>query len=107
MQHLTAPELSGWITDTSRPAPLLLDVREPWEFSTCHIDGALPMPMRSIPARLSELDQTRPIVCICHHGARSLQVAHFLEQNDFTAVSNLTGGVHAWAQLVDPAMPVY
>ena len=107
MRHLTAPELAAWIADTARAQPVLLDVREPWEFETCHLPGALPIPMRTIPARLAELDVDAPIVCICHHGARSMQVAGFLEQNGFTQISNLTGGVHAWAQQVDSGMPTY
>ena len=107
MQHLSAPELAQWLTDDARPRPVLLDVREPWEFQTCHIDGAAAMPMRTVPARLAELDPDLPVVCICHHGARSMQVANFLEQNGFADVSNLTGGVHAWALQVDPTMPTY
>ncbi|MEC5215750.1 rhodanese-related sulfurtransferase [Actimicrobium sp. GrIS 1.19] len=107
MQHLTAPELAALINDPARSTPLLLDVRESWEFETCHIAGAVSMPMRSIPARLAELDDAAAVICICHHGARSMQVAHFLEQQGFTDVTNLTGGVHAWAQQVDNAMPVY
>ena len=63
--------------------------------------------MNSIPARLQELDEDLPIVCICHHGARSASVAAFLERNGFTQVTNLTGGVHAWALQVDNSMPTY
>lgn len=107
MQHLSAPELAQWLKDDTRPRPLLLDVREPWEFQTCHIDGAAAMPMRTVPARLAELDPDLHVVCICHHGARSMQVASFLEQNGFADVSNLTGGVHAWALQVDNTMPTY
>jgi rhodanese-related sulfurtransferase len=107
MQHLSAPELAQWLANDARPRPVLLDVREPWEFQTCHIDGAAAMPMRTVPARLAELDPDLPVVCICHHGARSMQVASFLEQNGFADVSNLTGGVHAWALQVDPTMPTY
>ena len=107
MQHLSAPELAQLLADDARPRPVLLDVREPWEFQTCHIDGAAAMPMRTVPARLAELDPDLPVVCICHHGARSMQVASFLEQNGFADVSNLTGGVHAWALQVDNNMPTY
>lgn len=107
MQHITAPELAVWIADESRPKPVLLDVREPWEFQTCHIAGSIPIPMNSIPERLQELEEDAPIVCICHHGARSMSVAAFLERNGFTQVTNLTGGVHAWALQVDNSMPTY
>ncbi|WP_334189828.1 rhodanese-like domain-containing protein [Noviherbaspirillum sp.] len=107
MQTLTAPELAVWLADENRPKPLLLDVREPWEFQTCHIEGAVPMPMNTVPARMQELDEDAAIVCICHHGARSMSVAAFLERNGFPNVINLTGGVHAWAQQVDGSMPTY
>lgn len=107
MQHLSAPELAAWINDPARPTPILLDVREPWEFATCRLDGAVLMPMRTIPTRLTELDDDAPIVCICHHGARSMQVAHFLEQHGYSEVINLTGGIDAWARQVDSAVPLY
>lgn len=107
MHTLTAPELAAWLEDSSRPKPVLLDVREPWEFQTCHIDGSVLVPMNTIPARLTELEEDAAIVCICHHGARSMQVAAFLERNGFSDVTNLTGGVHAWAQQVDRSMPTY
>jgi len=107
MQTLTAPELAAWLADPSREKPVLLDVREPWEFQTCRIEGSVPIPMNSIPARMQELDDEAPIVCICHHGARSMSVASFLERNGFSQVINLTGGVHAWALQVDNSMPTY
>lgn len=107
MQTVTAPELATWLADDTRAKPVLLDVREPWEFQTCHIAGSVPMPMNSVPARMQELEDDAPIVCICHHGARSMSVAAFLERNGFTNVTNLTGGVHAWALQVDSSMPTY
>ena len=107
MNHLTAPELAAWLADPARPRPLLLDVREDWEFATCKIDGATQIPMNTIPARLQELDEDAEIVCICHHGARSMSVAAFLERNGFTKVTNLSGGIHAWAVQVDSTMPTY
>lgn len=107
MKTITAPELAAWLGDASRAKPLLLDVRENWEFETCRIEGSTLVPMNSVPARLQELDEDAEIVCICHHGARSAAVGSFLERNGFTNITNLTGGVHAWAVLVDPAMPKY
>jgi len=107
MEHITALELADWLADEARPSPLLLDVRENWEYETCHIDGATLMPMNTIPARIDDLDEDAAIVCICHHGARSMQVAAFLEHNGFGKITNLTGGIHAWAVQVDSAMPKY
>ena len=107
MEHVSALDLAAWLADPSRPRPFLLDVREHWEFDTCHVEGAALMPMNSIPARIDDLDEDAAIVCICHHGARSMQVAAFLERNGFAKVTNLTGGMHAWALQVDGAMPTY
>ncbi len=107
MKHLTAPELANWLEDPQRPAPVLLDVREPWEYDICRIDGSMLVPMNTVPSHLEELGKNQPIVCLCHHGARSLQVAAFLEQEGFTDISNLTGGIHAWSQQVDQAMATY
>lgn len=105
--HIDVTELSGWLEDDKRPNPILLDVREFSEVQLCQIPGSIHMAMNTVPARLDELDQEIPIVCICHHGARSMQVAHFLKQHGFEAVFNLTGGIHAWAMLVDPSMEMY
>lgn len=107
MQHITAPELAAWLNDKTKNPPLLLDVREPWEHETCHIPHVVLMPMQTVPVRLQELDPDAVIVCVCHHGGRSMQVANFLERNGFPHVINLSGGVHAWAQQVDPSMPTY
>lgn len=97
-------------TETGR-APVVLDVREPWELQTASVKpGAfevIPMPMRSVPARYLELDKDQPIACLCHHGARSAQVAHFLMQQGFTAIANIHGGIHAWAMEKDPTVPIY
>lgn len=107
MQHITAPDLANWLADPSRAKPVLLDVREPWEYQTCHIAGAIAMPMQSVPSRHVELNEQAPIVCICHHGMRSAQVGTFLERSGFREVINLTGGIHAWALQVDSSMPTY
>jgi rhodanese-related sulfurtransferase len=71
MKTLNVFELAAWLADDLRLQPVLLDVREEWEFQAGHIEGAVPMPMNTISDRLSELDRQQPIVCICHHGARS------------------------------------
>lgn len=107
MQQLSPDGLKRWLADGERAAPYLLDVREPWEYARCHIDGARPMPMNTVPSRLAELPQEQDIVVVCHHGMRSQQVALFLERAGFTRVHNLQGGVHAWALEVDPGMPRY
>lgn len=107
MQQLRASQLAQWLADDSRPDPLLLDVREPWEFELCHLDGAQHMPMQQVPVRFGELNPDQDIVVICHHGARSMQVGMFLESRGFAAINNLAGGVEAWATEVDPSMRRY
>jgi len=104
---LSVRELADWLGDPARAAPQLLDVREPWEHALCHIEGAALVPMAAVPAAAATLDPARPLVCICHHGARSAQVALFLQRQGFAHVLNLTGGIDAWARHVDPAMATY
>lgn len=107
MKTLSAPELAHWLADDSRAKPLLLDVREPWEYERCHLAGASLVPMRELPARLDEIEPDAPVVCICHHGTRSAHAAMFLARQGIADVYNLTGGVDSWARHVDPAMPTY
>ena len=87
--------------------PMLLDVREPWEFEICHIDGSVNIPMGQVPQRLEQLQTASEIVVICHHGIRSQQVIIFLQQQSAAALVNLDGGIDAWARTIDPDMPVY
>jgi rhodanese-related sulfurtransferase len=107
MQQLSPQQLKDWLDDAARAAPTLLDVREPWEFATGHIANSVSMPMQSVPSQLQELEAEAPYVLICHHGARSQQVAMFLERNGFNQTFNLDGGVDAWSRSVDPALPQY
>lgn len=107
MKQISAPELAAWLADASREKPLLLDVREPWEFERARIEGARLVPMREVPSRVGEIDASKPVVAICHHGGRSMQVAVFLEKAGYKNVHNLVGGVDAWSRTVDPSVPVY
>lgn len=105
MQQITPAQLAGELESGERP--ILLDVREQWEYNHCRIEGSQLMPMQSVPQRVAELDPAKRIVCICHHGARSMQVGLFLESKGFADVVNLSGGIAAWARNVDPTMPTY
>ena len=110
MQNLSPRDLADWLADPAREQPLLLDVREPWEFALCHLPESRHVPMGQIPGRWEELNdrpEGTPVVCICHHGGRSMQVAMFLERLGVSPVFNLAGGVHGWAADVDPAMATY
>lgn len=104
MQNFNAVELKEYLTQAN---PLLLDVREPWEFKVCRIEGSQLMPMREVPVKIKTLDPEQETVVICHHGVRSYQVCHFLERNGFSKVINLAGGVAAWARDVDHQMETY
>jgi len=106
-------ELSSWLARHQEAGPaVVLDVREPAEWRTASIQPAdgftlLNMSMASVPPRLSELDPDTPIACLCHHGGRSMQVAQFLLNQGFSRVANIAGGIHAWADEVDQAIPKY
>lgn len=92
----------------SEHPPLLLDVREPWEFQTAHIHDAKLMPMNEVPARaFHELDEDQPIAVLCHHGARSLSVANWLRQQGFEKAQSVAGGIDLWSRAIDPAVPRY
>ena len=103
---MTATEVHRHLQQTD-PPPLLLDVRESWEFTTCRIDGSELLPMGRIPSEFSQLDPGRETIVICHHGVRSYQVAIYLERQGFSNLINLSGGVAAWAREVDPSMATY
>ncbi|MFC3531438.1 rhodanese-like domain-containing protein [Vogesella facilis] len=105
--EITARDLAAWLADDSRAKPLLLDVREDWEYALCHIVGSQQMVMNLVPLRHNELPDDVPIVTICHHGVRSFQVGLYLQNAGFEQVLSLRGGVDAWANEVDPAMARY
>jgi rhodanese-related sulfurtransferase len=86
---------------------VLLDVREPDELEKASLAWAKHVPMAQVPERLTELPHDKPIVVMCHGGFRSNRVAQYLRQNGYTDVSNLTGGIDAWSQHIDPTVPVY
>jgi rhodanese-related sulfurtransferase len=90
---------------------IVLDVREAWEVQTASIRphgyALVAIPMGELPGRLAELDPTRSVACLCHHGARSLRVAAFLEHNGFERLANITGGIDAWSHENDPTVPRY
>lgn len=109
LQQIGAGELLAMCA--ASPAPLLLDVREPWESQLASIRieavNSLAIPMGQIPERLAELNPLQPVVCYCHHGVRSLQVVAFLQRAGFACVYNLAGGIDAWSLEIDAALPRY
>ncbi len=112
IEQIPPSGLNDWIAARQAAGtPVVLDVREPWELQTASVraDGftLVKIPMGEIPTRLAELDADTPIACLCHHGARSLRVAQFLQQNGFADVVNVSGGIDAWSLQCDPAVPRY
>jgi len=86
----------------------LLDVREPWEYETAHMEGSRHIPMGEIPARFNqELDPEQHIVVVCHHGVRSMNVTAWLRQQGFDKVQSLRGGIDRWSREIDPSVPLY
>jgi rhodanese-related sulfurtransferase len=86
--------------------PVLLDVRKPWEFGYCHIEGSVLIPLDALQSRLTELDRQRAVITICHVGMRSLMAAEYLKSSGFQARS-LEGGIDLWAERIDPSMARY
>lgn len=107
IRDLAPSELLRWRADAERRAPAVVDVREPWELERCALSDVIHVPMHELPARLGELPRDRELVVVCHHGVRSRLAATFLARSGFAQVWNLAGGMAAWAEDVDPAMPRY
>ena len=104
MPSITVEELKQ-LRDAGKE-PFLLDVREPHEYQICNLGGHL-IPLNDLPKRVNELDSSREIVVHCKMGGRSAKAVDFLRQSGFTKVKNLTGGINAWAEKVDPKVPKY
>ena len=104
MRRFSAKDLQDYLKHTQ---PLLLDVREQWEFDYCKIEGSVLIPMGELPAKLTTLDPNEDIIMICHHGIRSRQMGYYMEQAGFQNITNLEGGVEQWAEDVDKMMKRY
>lgn len=105
MQSITPQDLKDRID--SGNVPVLIDVREPWEYETCRIDGSQNIPMSEINAALEKMDKDTERVIICHYGMRSQQVAGYLASLGYKKIFNLEGGIDEWARTVAPDMPQY
>jgi len=106
MREMSAQELHGYLK-SGQISPILLDVREPWEYDICSLDNSRLIPMRQIPAASHDLDPQQAYVVICHHGIRSRQAGLYLERIGFKDLINLNGGIDAWARTVDLDMDTY
>jgi rhodanese-related sulfurtransferase len=113
MRHFSPLQLKEYLSSLSNndDQPLLLDVREQWEFDYCNIEGSVLIPMGELAAELDsftdEYDYDREIIMICHHGIRSRQMGYYMEQTGYKNIINLDGGVEQWAEDVDKTMKRY
>ena len=112
IDQIRPSELSQWLASMSQHGePVVLDVREPAELQAASVqaDGfrLLTIPMGDIPSRLDELQSGQPVACLCHHGARSMRVAAFLQSRGYERVANIAGGIQAWSEELDPRVPQY
>ena len=116
LEQITPAQFSEWSTQhgTADKKALIIDVREPNEWAIVSLPPAaadapydvLHLSMGSIPGELNQLDPDRPTAFLCHHGQRSNMVGLFLQQNGFTQLANIQGGIDAWA-LIEPSLPRY
>jgi rhodanese-related sulfurtransferase len=86
---------------------LFVDVREPWEYQTTHIEGSVLIPLGQIPANLARLENAAQLVLFCHHGMRSLDAAAWLRAQGVEGAKSMTGGIERWSTEVDPSVPRY
>jgi rhodanese-related sulfurtransferase len=105
MQTILPEELKKRLDASEKP--ILLDVREPWEFSICKIEGSVNISMSEPEKLINKLNANDEIIAICHHGMRSFQVCNYLENNGFNKVLNLDGGIDSWAKTIDTDMAQY
>ena len=105
MADVSVLELKA-LMDAGR-APLVIDVREPHEYQICRIEGTVLIPLGDLPNRVGELDPDVEVIMQCRSGVRSGKAAAFLRERGFKSVHNLTGGILAWIDQVDPSQPKY
>lgn len=85
----------------------VVDVREPWEIEICAIGDALHIPLGTLPDRLDEVPTDKPVVVVCHHGARSARAVGLMRGRGIAGAVNLKGGIDAWALRIEPGMARY
>ncbi len=85
----------------------IVDVREPWEYEQGHIEGAVLIPLQTLPGRLDDVPGDRPVIINCHHGGRSMQAVQFLRAQGHANVTNLEGGIDRWSLDIDSSIARY
>ena len=108
----TAEQVQRWLAEdqaSGEATDWLIDCREPGEWSICQIEGATLIPMQQTPDQLENI-QSRSgsrLVVYCHHGVRSLQVAHYLRNQGIVHAQSMAGGIDWWSQTIDTSVPRY
>lgn len=96
MRDIEPVELNDLLQSESRP--VVVDVREPWEYAQGHIAGAKLIPLGELNRRLKELDPSQPVAVICASGSRSQSAAALLGQQGYETIYNVVGGTFNWMQ---------
>jgi rhodanese-related sulfurtransferase len=105
LEHLSPTDVAALLaTDTP---PIVIDVREPWEYDIAHLAGSVLIPLSTLPTRVETLDPMQRYALLCHHGMRSEMAGNWLAQHGFTQLINIDGGIDAWSADVDPSLPRY
>ncbi len=106
-EEISVKELKEWL-DTGQDV-VVLDVREAHEVRICSLSNTFHIPLGELSDRLSELDgvKSRDLVVYCRTGRRSEAACEFLRENGFANACNLTGGIHAWSDEIDPSLKKY
>jgi len=105
IQHLNPADVAALLTGDD--APIIIDVREQWEYDLVHLPVSTLIPLNSLASKASDLDPSRSYALLCHHGMRSEMAANWLMQHGFSRLINIDGGIDAWSMDVDPSLPRY
>jgi adenylyltransferase/sulfurtransferase len=86
---------------------LLVDVREPWKYALCRLEGAKLIPLGSLASNVAALPDADPVICYCHHGMRSLDAVAWLRGQGIDGAKSLAGGIDRWSLEVNPRVSRY
>ncbi len=102
VKEIDATQLAQWVQDASHKLRVI-DVRQMEEIAHGTVPKAEALPLHILPAKVQELDKAEKLIMVCRSGARSAQACMFLQQQGFSNVYNLRGGMMAWVQNGFPA----
>ena len=95
IKEIDASEFAQWVNDDAHDLRVI-DVRQMQEIATGTVPKAEAVPLHTLPAKFQELTPAQKLVVVCRSGARSAQACMFLQQQGFTNVYNLRGGMMSW-----------